>query len=110
MKLNKKGIISLSIYEIIAIVADVLVVLSSSKLSNAFDIFSICVMLIAITFGVAAFMLLVNYYKFIKKNENDKVTEIIILVFAGIIALLTLLSWFVIVRYDLVYVIRRFLL
>lgn len=91
----------IAFYEIISIAVTNFVIMNSG-LSNAYDIFSVAIMLIALLFGVIAFIVLIKYYIFIKKRDNDKVTQVIILVLACIIATLTLLSWFVIIKYKLI--------
>lgn len=92
---------AIAFYEIIAIAVSVLVVLGNLGLRNVYDILSVGVMILSILFGVIAVVALINYYAYTKKRDNDKITQVIILSITGIIAILTLLSWFVIIRYHL---------
>ena len=99
---EKVVIFALVIYEVIAFAVSVSIIINNRVFCNIYNILTIGIMLLSITFGIVAFISLIKYYKFTKKWDNDRITQVIILVLAGIIAILTLLSWFIIIKYKLI--------
>lgn len=99
---EKVVIFALVIYEVIAFAVSVSIIINNRVFSNIYNILTIGIMLLSITFGIVAFISLIKYYKFTKKRDDDRITQVIILVLEGIIAILTLLSWFIIIKYKLI--------
>lgn len=103
--LNKKEkaiVLLLGMYLVLSIAVSVIVI------TNCTVDFTQIVVLFAITFCVVIVALLVDFFRLYQKNGDDKVTKIIVLVIICLLIALIAVSWYAVIRYDIMYLLKKF--
>ena len=103
--LNKKEkaiVLLLGMYLVLSIAVSVIVI------TNCTVDFTQIVVLFAITFCVVIVALLVDFFRLYQKNGDDKVTKIIVLVIICLLIVLIAVSWYAVIRYDIMYLLKKF--
>lgn len=101
-KKEKAIIVLLTLYLVIAIAVSVIVI------TNCTVDFTQAVVLFAITFGVVIVTALFDFFRRYRKYGDDKVTERIVLVLICLLIALIVISWYAVIRYDMMYLLKRF--